>query len=88
MAKYLVKTFYETYTEKIVEANSEAEALIIADCIMTNPEHLMDNRDQFTSDVSYADSEDKLTDQSADDKRWIKDTLKHYRENNPEALKD
>lgn len=75
--RYKVTQHYQTYTEKVVEAENEDEAKMIAECIMPDPEELADNRMplEMDHDVEYT-KWDELTPITKDDQRWIDQTAK------------
>ena len=74
--KWKVRQFYGTYSEKVVEAESEEEARQLADCIGWNTDQVLSSCEWTGGEVETADADDELTPITDDDR----DTINHYRE--------
>ena len=79
-SKYLVRTIYTTYIDKIVEANNEAEAEQLAFCITGDTSQYERNLDNSQTEVELASSSEELTEITADDQQWIDRYRQHQRE--------
>ena len=72
--RWKIRRFYGCYSEKVVEAESEAMALALADdCISIKPDQLMSTLegDGLGYEIEEVGDDEDLTELSDDDKRWI-----------------
>ena len=76
MSKWKVHTHYATYSEKIVEAETEEEAQQLADCIGWDEQQVLGKCEWTGGDVRSADDDEELTEITDDDRR----TIERYRE--------
>ena len=74
--KWKVRNFYATYSEKIVEAETEQEAQQLADCIGWDEQQVLGKCEWTGGEVASADYDDELTEITDDDGR----TIERYRE--------
>ena len=79
-SRFLVRTIYTTFIDKVVEAENEDEAEQIAFCITGDEDAYKNNLDNSQTEVSLAGSSDELTEITADDQRWIDGYRKHQAE--------
>ena len=66
--KYIVREFYSTYSEKIVEAESEEQAKELAEHISWDANQLSDKCEWTGGETVNADDDDELTEISDQDK--------------------
>ena len=76
MARWKIHTHYATYSEKIVEAETEEEARQLADCIGWNEQQVLGNCEWTDGDIQSADDDENLTEITDDDRR----TIERYRQ--------
>ena len=79
-SKYLVRTIYTTYIDKIVEADNEAEAEQLAFCITGDTNAYQNNLDNSQTEVERVSDREELTEITANDQQWIDRYRQHQRE--------
>ena len=79
-SKYLVRTIYTTYIDKVVEAGNEEEAEQLAFCITGDTSQYERNLDNSQTEVELASASEELTEITADDQKWIDGYRKHQQE--------
>ena len=79
--RWKVLRFYGVYTEKVVEAETEAQAIEIADyCVGTRPDQVMSTMDESTGyEIEEVGEDEDLTELTEDDKRWIDQYYEHLK---------
>lgn len=74
--RFRVRRILHGYSEKIVEAESEEQAVELADCIARDPEQVMSTLSSdgiaggFDVDVDEVGEDEELTELTEDDRRW------------------
>ena len=82
MAKWKVRNFYATYSEKVVEAETEQEAQQLADCIGWNEQQVLGKCEWTGGEIESADDDEDLTDLTDDDRQTIEMYQEHKRSQN------
>ena len=80
--RWKILRFYGVYTEKVVEAETEAQAIKIADyCVGAKPDQVMSTMDESTGyEIEEVGEDEDLTELTEDDKRWIAQYYEHLKE--------
>ena len=71
MAKFLVRTIYTTFIDKVVRAENEEEAKELAFCISGDQDAYVNNLDNAQTEVEEASDSEELTEITANDQQWI-----------------
>ena len=79
-SRFLVRTIYTTFIDKVVEAENEAEAEQIAHCITGDTDAYQNNLDNAQTEVESVSESEELTEITADDQRWIDRYRQHQAE--------
>ena len=79
-SRYLVRTIYTTYIDKVVEADNAEEAEQLAFCITGDTSQYESHLDNSQTEVELASSSEPLTEITADDQKWIDGYRKHQQE--------
>ena len=82
MTKYHVRTFLGGYADKIVEADSEEEAVTIAEQITWENDQVLNSltNEGLDTEVIVADPTDELTPIYGLDKIWVNEARRRHRE--------
>ncbi|MXZ44690.1 MAG: hypothetical protein F4Z01_06935 [Gammaproteobacteria bacterium] len=78
--KFLVRRIGMTWQDKIIEAENAQQAKQLAECIDGDMSHYQSNFHEDQVEVEEADSDEELTEITADDQRWINRYHEYQRE--------
>ena len=77
-SRYLVRTIYTTYIDKVVEADNAEEAEQLAFCITGDTSQYESHLDNAQTEVEEVSDSEELTEITAHDQQWI-DALRNRR---------